>query len=103
MTYKQRLYGLGIWGLGLGYYLFYTPYSGLTKALSNGALPGVGPVWGAVLLPASAMATVVCMFGFITYMGWWRYAGRRELFGVSVPFPQRLTFMSGVCLATIIG
>jgi protein-tyrosine-phosphatase len=103
MTYKKRLYGLGIWGLGLGYYLFYTPYSGLTKALSNGVIPGVGAAPGTVLLPASAMATAVCMYGFITAAGWWKYAGRRELFGVSVPFPRRVTFLSGVCMATIIG
>ena len=103
MPYKKRVYGLGIWGLGLGYYLFYTPYSGLTKALSNGALPGIGPVPGTVLLPASAMATAAIMLGFITAMRWWKYAGRRDFFGVSVPFPQRLTFLSGVCLATIIG
>ncbi|HEV7891576.1 MAG TPA: hypothetical protein VGP08_13105 [Pyrinomonadaceae bacterium] len=103
MLHKKRLYGLGIWGLGLGYYLFYTPYSGMTKALSNGVIPGVGSVPGVVLLPASAVATLVCMFGFITVIGWWKHAGRREFFGVSVPFPQRLTFLSGVCLATIIG
>jgi len=36
-------------------------------------------------------------------MRWWKYAGRREFFGVSVPFPRRLTFLSGVCLATIMG
>ena len=47
MSYRKRIYGLGIWGLGLGYYLFYTPYSGLTKALSQGLLPGVGSIgWG---------------------------------------------------------
>lgn len=103
MLDKKRLYGLGIWGLGLGYYLFYTPYSGMTKAISNGAIRGVGSVPGTVLLPASAMATAVCMYGFITAIGWWKYAGRRELFGVSVPFPRRLTFLSGVCMATIIG
>lgn len=103
MSHKQRLYGLGIWGLGLGYYLFYTPYSGLTKALSSGILKGVGLVPGAVLLPASVIATAAVMFGFITAMGWWKYAGRREFFGVSLPCPQRLTFLSGVCLATIIG
>jgi len=39
VPYDKRRYGLD-WGLGLGYYLFYTPYSGLTKALSNGLLPG---------------------------------------------------------------
>ena len=90
MLNAQRKYGLGIWGLGLGFYLFYTPYSGLTKALSNGLLPGThGPVRGAVLLPVSAIATVVGMLGFITAMRWWKYAGRREFFGISIPFPRR--------------
>src|SRR2546425_4766712 len=103
MLPKQRIYGLGIWSLGLGYYLFYAPYSGLTKALSNGLLPGLGPVPGTVLLPASVMATVVGLLGFITVMKWWKYAGRREYFGVSIPFPRRLTFLSGICMATIMG
>jgi protein-tyrosine-phosphatase len=104
MVTKKRKYGLGIWALGLGYYLTYTPYSGLTKALSGGLLTGAqGPVAGPVLLPISAIATVIGMFGFITVMGWWKYAGRREFFGVQVPFPRRLTFFSGICMATIMG
>jgi len=104
MLHKQRRYGLEIWGLGLGFYLFYTPYSGLTKALSNGLLPGMhGPVRGTVLLPVVAIATVVGMLGFITVMRWWKYAGRRQFFGISIPFPRRLTFLSGVCMATIMG
>lgn len=102
MLTKKRKYGLGIWALGLGYYLSYTPYSGLTKALSGGLLTSA-PVAGPVLLPISAIATVIGMFGFITVMGWWKYAGRREFFGVQVPFPRKLTFFSGVCLATIMG
>ena len=102
MLTKKRKYGLGIWALGLGYYLSYTPYSGLTKALSGGLLTQA-PVAGPVLLPISAIATVIGMFGFITVMGWWKYAGRREFFGVQVPFPRKLTFLSGVCLATIMG
>jgi protein-tyrosine-phosphatase len=104
LLFRKRTYGFGIWALGLGYYLFYTPYSGLTKALSNGLLSGAGrSVPGAVLLPASVIATVVCMLGFITVMKWWKYAGRREFMGISFPFPRRLTFLSGVCTATIIG
>src|SRR5215204_2378382 len=43
------------------------------------------------------------MLGFITVMRWWKYAGRREFFGISVPFPRRLTFLSGLCMATIMG
>lgn len=104
MLTKKRRYNLQIWLLGLGYYLSYTPYSGLTKALSSGLLPGTnGPVLGPVLLPLSAVGTVAGMFGFITVTGWWKYAGRREFFGVRIPFPRKLTFLSGVCLATIMG
>ena len=62
MLDTKRKYGLEIWWLGLGFYLFYTPYSGLTKALSSGLLPGThGLVKGTVLLPVSAIATVVGM------------------------------------------
>src|SRR6185436_689601 len=104
MLTEKRKYNLEIWALGLGFYLFYTPYSGLTKALSSGLLTGTHvPVRGTVLLPLSAIATVVGMLGFITATGWWKYAGRRQFFGISVPFPRRLTFLSGVCMATIMG
>lgn len=102
MDKQKRHYGLGIWALGLGYYIFYTPYSGLTKALSTGLLTD-GAVKGTVLLPVSALATVAGMFGFITAKGWWKHAGRREFLGYQIPFPRRLTFLSGVCMATIMG
>src|SRR6185436_16006112 len=62
-----------------------------------------GPLKGTVILPVSAIATAIGMLGFITVMGWWKYAGRREFFGVQVPFPRRLTFLSGICMATIMG
>ena len=104
MLTEKRRYTLTIWMLGLGYYITYTPYSGLTKAMSNGLLPGTGgPVKGAVLLPISALATIAGMFTFITIKGWWKYAGTRELFGYRIPFPRPLTLLSGVCLATIMG
>lgn len=104
MALKKRKYGLGIWWLGLGYFLFYTPYSGLTKALSSGFLSGTGElVPGIILLPASVMATIVAVLSFITIMDWWKYAGRRQFFGVSIPFPRPRTFLSGLCSATIIG
>src|SRR6185436_19249515 len=104
MLSEKRRYNLTIWALGLGYFLPYTPYSGLTKALSSGLFSSThGPVAGPVLLPISAIAAVIGMFGFITVKGWWKYAGRREFFGVQVPFPRPLTFLSGVCLATIMG
>lgn len=104
MKKKQRKYGLGIWALGLGYFLFYTPYSGLTRGLSNGIFTGAHqPLRGTVLLPVSITAVAGGMLGFITVMNWWKYAGHRELLGISVPFPRRLTFLSGICMATIMG
>lgn len=99
----KRKYDLRIWALGLGFFIFYTPYSGLTKALSSGLLATGGPINGAVILPLSAIATVGGMYSFITVMKWWKYAGRRRIFGMRVPFPRRLTFLSGVCMATIMG
>jgi protein-tyrosine-phosphatase len=56
-----------------------------------------------VLLPISVVATVVGLFTFITLMNWWQYAGRREFFGFSIPWPRRLTLLSGICTAVIIG
>jgi hypothetical protein len=104
MLKDRRQFSLGIWALGFGYFIFYTPYSALTKAISNGLLSAdAKPVPGPVILPVSVMATVVTMFAIITVAGWWRYAGRREFFGLSVPFPNRWTFLSGLCIATIIG
>ena len=104
MNKKQRIYGLGIWALGLGYFLFYTPYSGLTRALSNGIFTVAHqPLRGTVLLPVSITAVAGGMLGFITVMKWWKYAGHRELLGISIPFPRRLTFLSGICMATIMG
>jgi protein-tyrosine-phosphatase len=43
------------------------------------------------------------MLGFITMMDWWKYAGHREVCGIRFPFPRRLTFLSGICMATIMG
>src|SRR4051794_34507650 len=100
---RDRRWDLSIWGLGLGYFISYTPYSGITKAVSSGLWPGLtGPVSGLEMLPASVMATVVGMLGFITWMGWWKHAGGRAFFGTSLPFPGPHTFISGLCMATII-
>lgn len=93
-----------IWLFALGYFACYAPYSGLTKALSSGLLPGMtSGVHGFVLLPISTLASLVGMFVFLTAMGWWRYAGRRVVFGVSLPCPSKWTFFSGLCTAGIIG
>lgn len=95
---------LAIWGFAFGYFACYAPYSALTKALSNGSLPGMTHgTTGFELLPSTTVASLVGMFLFLTSQGWWRYAGRRTVLGVSVPWPGRWTFLSGLCTAAIIG
>ncbi|NVJ14797.1 hypothetical protein HV826_11570 [Myxococcus sp. AM010] len=95
---------LSIWGYALGYFVAYAPYSALTKALSGGALPGMGQgISGFTLLPVSTAASLVGMFAFLTWMRWWRHAGHRQVLGLQVPVPGRWTLLSGFCSAAIIG
>src|ERR1700704_995566 len=101
MESTKRQHTLSIWGLALGYFLFYIPYSGLTKAVTSGLLFG-HPVSGASLLPSTIIATALAMFLFITVMGWWKYAGKKRVYGRNIVLPGRHTFISGLGFATII-
>src|SRR5262245_12544770 len=78
---------IGMFGLGVLYFLWYTPYSAVAKAMSGGLLPITkGPVGGLVLLPAAALGTLFAMPIALTMLGWWKFARRRAIFGRSVPF-----------------
>jgi protein-tyrosine-phosphatase len=91
------------WGLALGYFAFYIPYSALTKVLSQGLLSGTGrPVPGFVLLPATVVATTVGMLATITVAGGWSHLRRRRLAGLPVPLPRLSTSLSGLATAAII-
>ncbi len=87
---------ISIWWFAFGYFAAYTPYSALTKHLTDGGIQGFE------LLPITAIASLCGMFAFLTAMRWWKFAGKRTIFGVSVPFPRKWTFLSGLCTATII-
>ncbi|HWT03195.1 MAG TPA: hypothetical protein VN256_23285 [Pyrinomonadaceae bacterium] len=104
MASDKRNFKLVIWGLALGYFASYAPYSALIKITTTGSWPGVGAgVSGFRLLPAAVISTAVTLPLIISLMGWWKYAGRRVVFGVRVPFPGRLVFLSGLGTAIIIG
>jgi protein-tyrosine-phosphatase len=91
-------------GLGIGYFLWYTPYSTLAKSLSGGLLPGLdGPVGGLVLLPAAALGQLAVMPLFLAASGWWRQSRTRRIGGVRVPFPGRETAASAFWMALIVG
>lgn len=102
MTGTKRQHTLGIWALALGYFLFYIPYSGLTKAVTSGLLSGGRPVSGFALLPSTVISTATIMLLFITAMGWWKHAGKRQIFGRNIIAPSRQTLISGLGFATII-
>jgi protein-tyrosine-phosphatase len=104
MRLVSRKYNLAIWGLALGYFIFYVPYSALIKIVSGGLLPGgTIPDSGFSILPAAAAGTAITMPIIITMLGWWKHVGRRKLFGLTIPSPNRVTVLSGVCTAVIIG
>jgi hypothetical protein len=102
MTSTKRQHTLSIWALTLGYFLFYIPYSGLTKAVTSGMLSGGQPVSGFALLPSTVISTAAVMLVFITVMGWWKYAGKWNAFGYSIIAPGRQTLISGLGFAAII-
>jgi protein-tyrosine-phosphatase len=91
-------------GLGIGYFLSYTPYSALAKAMSSGLLSMTGgPVGGLVLLPAAALGTLCAMPVTLTALRWWGHARRRTVGRVSVPVPGRETATSAFWMALIVG
>src|ERR671915_2279117 len=101
---KRRVVVLGMFALGLGYFLWYTPYSALGKGISSGLLPGVDqPVGGLVLLPAAVIGQLIAMPVFVLVSGWWRYSRRRRIAGRDVPFPGRYTAESAFWMAIIVG
>lgn len=103
MDSKSRKFDLLIWGLAVGYFVFYLPYSALIKIITKGLLPGVSPpVSGLQMLPSSLVMTAITMSLFIWLAGWWRYVERRRVFGLSVPLPSRAVALSGVGMAIIV-
>lgn len=103
MKLPQQNLNLGIWGLALGYFTLYIPYSVLTKTLSKGLLPGSnGSISGWELLPATAIATTVTLLSYITLMDGWHSLNRKQIRGWSVPIPRTQTLCSGLATATII-
>jgi protein-tyrosine-phosphatase len=83
-----------VWAFAAGLVIFYTPYAGLTKAVTEGLVPGVPKgLVGLEILPAAILGTVLMVPLNLTIFGWWKYA--------SLPSPA--VALSGFGLALIIG
>jgi len=102
MTAGKRDHTLGIWALTLGYFLFYIPYSGISKAVTSGLLTGGRSIPGTELLPAAGISTAITVLLFITARRWWKHGRQRRVLGLNVVVPRRQTLISGVGFATII-
>lgn len=103
MAFTRRRFNLRIWCLALGYFGFYAPYAALLKATTSGLLPGTNETLkGFELLPATVIGTSFVLLAAASLFGWWKYAGRRRVFGVNVIWPSRLVFLSGFGTAIII-
>jgi hypothetical protein len=98
---KSREHTLSIWVFAIGYFLFYIPYSALTKGITLGHAGGQVRS-GFELLPSTVLVTSVLMLTFVSIMGWWTHARHRTLLGASVPFPCAETAGSGLAFAIII-
>lgn len=104
MDRSLRSPALVIWGLALGYFVFYVPYAALAKALSDGLLPGVPPVSGLAVLPAAALGSALAMPLFLALSGWWRQGGGRPLGRRGwLPVPSRWAVVSALATAAIVG
>ena len=98
-----RIHGLGIWSLAFGYFLFYAPYSALTRATSQGLLPGLnGPASSLEMLPAIGLATAIVTTIVVTSLGWWRYCTFGTVGTWRLPRPPRRTVIGGLATAAII-
>lgn len=100
---RAKFAELSIWWYAFGYFALYVPYSALTKALSDGLLPGQAiRLSGFVLLPLLGIGSMVANWIAISALDWWRFAGRRRVLGLSLPWPGPWTLVAGVCTALII-
>ncbi len=99
----RRVFTLGIWALALGYFAFYAPYAAVVRVTSIRRLPAVDAAGSRLgMLLIAGIATAVATTLIITALGWWKYAGRRVVLGVSVPWPRRHTLLAGLATSLII-
>lgn len=95
------LSSLGIAALCFGYFASYVPYTMLTKLVTNCKIGGMTTACtGFEIQPIAVFASLVGMFSFITFAGWWKHCTHSRIGGFSFPRPQWFTFISGLCTAS---
>lgn len=79
------------------YFLAYLPNVMITKLVTSTPNAALGrPLTGLETLPASLTINLVLTYLFIWLSGWHRDANKVRVGPVSIPFPTRYTFLSGI-------
>jgi hypothetical protein len=85
------------------YFLSYAPYAVLVRWLSTVNYPPLHrALTGLEVLPATTLLSGVFTVLFVWLSGWARQANHIRLGGLSIPFPDRWTFASGVGAALLL-
>jgi hypothetical protein len=85
------------------YFLAYVPYAVLVRWLATIPYPPFGrALTGLEILPATTILSGVLTLLYAWLSGWSRHAHRVRLLSVSIPFPTRWTFLSGVGTAMLL-
>lgn len=99
----NRLRALPLELIVLAYCLVYLPNVMVLKLATSGAHPVLGrPLTGLETLPATLIINTVMTWAFIWWSGWYKHANHVALGGVSIPFPTRYTFLSGIGTALVL-
>ncbi|ABP64270.1 hypothetical protein Saro_3410 (plasmid) [Novosphingobium aromaticivorans DSM 12444] len=94
---RARLSALPLESIVLLYLLAYLPNVIVTKLVTSTPHEGLGrPLTGLETLPASLIINMVLTWAFIWLSGWHRDANKLKVGAISVPFPTRYTFLSGI-------
>lgn len=93
-TFSERLAAFGVALFCFGYFASYIPYSMMAKLITS-----KDHFSGFEIQPVVVLASTLCMYAFITAIGWWKHATQFTFKGLSLPRPQWFTFISGICTA----
>lgn len=90
---RTRYASMGMLGLGIGHFLWYTPSSALAKAMSGGLLPSMPTPIGGLVLPAPAApcAMPVTLTAPVDCARLIQGFARGRLAGLAQPYPAPST------------
>ena len=98
MFKRSRIEWLAFW-----YFVAYVPYAVGVRWLATVQYAPLGrPLTGLEILPAATILSGALTVVYVWWNGWWRYAHRTTLFGITLVHPTRWTLLSGIGTAMLL-